>query len=662
MFRSVLVANRGEIACRIFRTAERLGLATVAVYSDADVRAKHVREAASAVHIGAGPAAESYLQAERIIAAAKQTGAEAIHPGYGFLSENPAFAEAVIAAGLVWIGPTPHAIRAMGLKDEAKRIAIDAGVPVLAGYQGDDQSATRLARAAKEVGFPVLIKAVAGGGGRGIREVRNADEFKTQLESAQREAKAAFGNDVVLIEKLVERPRHIEVQVFGDKHGNIVHLFERDCSLQRRRQKVIEEAPAPGMTDKVRAAMTAAAVKLASEVGYENAGTVEFIVDGTGPLREDGFWFLEMNTRLQVEHPVTEAITGLDLVEWQLRVAAGQELPKLQPEIAMIGHAIEARLCAEDPDENFRPSVGRLEVMALPSAPGVRVDSGFEAGDTISPLYDSMIAKLIVHASNRGDALAMAAAALEDACIAGVTTNAPFLAALMRDPIIRDGAMDVGLIGREPQRFQIRDRSNAAEHALAIAECLALGAVETAGPWGRNDGFRLNAEDETVIGFDRAGAHRALTVQRRPHLLEMRDGDKRVQVVAPFLQRGGAIALVTGNTTAGALRAFVQPARDGWRVFVGGQAFWFETFGSSAKHLAADAGDDVKAPLPGKIVGLNAKLGAAVKKGEALLVLEAMKMEHTLKAPRDGVIAALDAALGAQVKEGAVLVKLEAQA
>ena len=376
MFTSVLVANRGEIACRIFRTAKTMGMTTVAVYSDADATAKHVREANKAVRLGPPPATDSYLRGDLIIAAAKETGAQAIHPGYGFLSENPEFAEAVVAAGLIWIGPTPNAIRAMGLKDEAKRLAIAAGVPVLEGYQGEDQSEKRLLKAAKDIGFPVLIKAVAGGGGRGIREVTRAEDFKDQLASAQREAKAAFGNDVVLIERLVQRPRHIEVQVFGDKHANVVHLFERDCSLQRRRQKVIEEAPAPGMTDEVRAAMTTAAVKLAKAVSYENAGTVEFIVDGNGPLRPDGFWFLEMNTRLQVEHPVTEMITGQDLVEWQFRVAAGEQLPKRQDELSITGHAIEARICAEDPAEGFRPSVGRFEAMDS-WAGGERVDAGF---------------------------------------------------------------------------------------------------------------------------------------------------------------------------------------------------------------------------------------------------------------------------------------------
>jgi 3-methylcrotonyl-CoA carboxylase alpha subunit len=656
MFGSILVANRGEIACRIFATARRLGLRTVAVYSDADARAKHVRSADIAVPIGAAPAAESYLRGEAIIAAALATGAEAIHPGYGFLSENPDFAEAVTAAGLIWIGPTPGAIRAMGLKDEAKRIAIAAGVPVLAGYQGEDQSEKRLLKAAREIGFPVLIKAVAGGGGRGIREVHCAEAFKDQLDSAQREAKAAFGNDGVLIEKLVERPRHIEVQVFGDKHGNVVHLFERDCSLQRRRQKVIEEAPAPGMSEAVRAAMTGAAVKLAAAVGYENAGTVEFIVDGAGPLREDGFWFLEMNTRLQVEHPVTEAITGLDLVEWQLRVAAGEELPLLQPQIAMIGHAVEARLCAEDPDEDFRPSVGRLDVIRLPAAPDVRSDCGFDASDTVSPFYDSMVAKIIVHQPTRAAALAALARALDDVCVAGVATNAGFLQALARDADMQAGVMDVGLIGREIGRFTGLDRRAEAELALAIGESLALGALPAPTPWARNDGFRLNAAPVTAISFDAAGAHRALSVARTPFAMDVAG----VRVSAPWLHSSDSLALVTGQSPQGPLRAWLEPMRDGWRVFVGGRCYAFETFGSSAEHHGVEGGDEIKAPLPGKVVSVTASAGQAVKKGDALLVLEAMKMEHTLKSPRDGVIGAVHAAAGAQVKEGVVLVALEA--
>ncbi|TPW07010.1 MAG: mccA [Alphaproteobacteria bacterium] len=416
-FTSLLVANRGEIACRIFRTARAMGMRTIAVYSDADAKAKHVREADEAVHIGASAASESYLRGDKVLAAAKAADATAIHPGYGFLSENPEFAEAVVAAGLIWVGPTPASIRAMGLKDEAKRIAIAAGVPVLSGYQGEDQSEKRLLDEAKAIGFPVLIKAVAGGGGRGIREVKAAKEFKDQLVSAQREAKAAFGDERVLIEKLVERPRHIEVQVFGDKHGGLVHLYERDCSLQRRRQKVIEEAPAPGMTDEVRAAMTEAALKVARAVDYENAGTVEFIVDGNGPLRPDGFWFLEMNTRLQVEHPVTEAVTGLDLVEWQLRVAAGEKLPKPQGDILLDGHAMEARICAEDPAEGFRPSVGRLVHCEWPrfarmergeadpdDAYWTFVDAGFEEGDTIPSSYDSLLAKLVAFSRTGGAA------------------------------------------------------------------------------------------------------------------------------------------------------------------------------------------------------------------------------------------------------------------
>ena len=430
----LLVANRGEIACRIFATCRDLGIATVAVYSDADARAKHVREADEAVHIGPAPAPESYLKVEAILAAAKETGANAIHPGYGFLSENADFAEAVVKAGLIWVGPPASAIRSMGPKDEAKRIAEEAGVPVLPGYRGEAQDAKTLTEAAKEIGFPLLIKAVAGGGGRGIRLVTKASELAAELESAVREAESSFGDGRVMLEKLVEQPRHIEVQVFGDSHGNAVHLYERDCSLQRRRQKVIEEAPAPGMPEDVRKAMTDAAVALAKAVKYEGAGTVEFIVDGSRPLALDTFWFLEMNTRLQVEHPVTEMITGQDLVEWQLRVASGELLPLHQQDIPLHGHAIEARICAEDPAEGFRPGAGLiLEFGLMEPVDGetVRWDAGFETGDRVPSNYDSMIAKLIVHEGNRHAACERLITTLSHLQLAGVPSNALFLPSMM---------------------------------------------------------------------------------------------------------------------------------------------------------------------------------------------------------------------------------------
>lgn len=658
MFHSVLVANRGEIACRIFRTARAMGIKTVAVFSTADAKAKHVREADVAVSIGAAPAGESYLRGEKIIAAAIESGVQAIHPGYGFLSENPEFAEAVMKAGLIWIGPTPAAIRAMGLKDEAKRIAIAASVPVLAGYQGEDQSEKRLLKAAKEIGFPVLIKAVAGGGGRGIREVKSADEFKAQLDSAQREAKAAFGNEVVLIEKLVERPRHIEVQVFGDKHGNIVHLYERDCSLQRRRQKVIEEAPAPGMTEEVRAAMTDAAVKLARAVDYENAGTVEFIVDGNGPLREDGFWFLEMNTRLQVEHPVTEAITGLDLVEWQFRVAAGEELPLRQKDIAIHGHAIEARICAEDPREGFRPSVGRLEHCRWPQQLrvdvdyhyAIRVDCGFDEGDVIPSAYDSMIGKVIAWSRDdaasdsaeldRAGALQLLREKVAELEIFGCVTNAHFLVRCMdEEGAFARGAAHVGLIGEQLDTL-IDTRASRDRAFAALISGRQWGRRKEGSVWSQPDGWRLNAPSRVEWRLECDG----VPIEAREDAGEFLVDGRRVEPNERFARR--SLTIMRGADAI---------------VFAEGAAFRFSPLGASAEHQGLEAGDEIKAPLPGKIAAITAKPGARVKKGDVLVTLEAMKMEHGLKAPRDGVIAEIAATEGEQVKEGALLVRLEGE-
>jgi 3-methylcrotonyl-CoA carboxylase alpha subunit len=649
LFPSLLVANRGEIACRIFRTARAMGIRTIAVYSDADSKAKHVREADEAVHIGTAPASESYLRGDKVLAAAKAAGAAAIHPGYGFLSENPEFAEAVVKAGLIWVGPTAAAIRAMGLKDEAKRIAIAAGVPVLSGYQGQDQSEKRLLDEAKAIGFPVLIKAVAGGGGRGIREVKAAKEFKDQLASAQREAKAAFGDERVLIEKLVERPRHIEVQVFGDKHGGLVHLFERDCSLQRRRQKVIEEAPAPGMTDEVRAAMTEAALKVARAVKYENAGTVEFIVDGNGPLRPDGFWFLEMNTRLQVEHPVTEAITGTDLVEWQLRVAAGERLPKAQAELAIDGHAVEARLCAEDPAEGFRPSVGRITHFEVPIS---RLDAGFDTADSIPSQYDSLIAKAIsTGAATREDARLSVREALAASEVAGVATNTGFLVRCLDHPDFIGGVLHTGLIADALPA--LTDRAGLRRIAgFALALWRLTEPVVAQSPWQSTDGFRLNGAAQRVWQFeDEAGLRVALTPQGAAWRATV-DGEAH-DVTAIRAGASTIIVVVDGHRHV----ARVDVA-DG-RVFVGGEHFVLAPAGASAEHFGVEAGDTVAAPLPGKIVAFATRVGATVKKGDALVTLEAMKMEHALKAPRDGVVAEVGAEEGAQVKEGAVLVRLE---
>lgn len=646
LFESLLVANRGEIACRIFRTARALGIRTIAVYSDADANAKHVREADEAVHIGAAPAAESYLRADAVLAAAKKTKASAVHPGYGFLSENPEFAEAVIKAGMLWVGPTPDAIRAMGLKDEAKRIAIAAGVPVLQGYQGEDQSEATLVAEAKKIGFPVLIKAVAGGGGRGIREVRNAKEFPEQLASAQREAQAAFGDARVLVEKRVERPRHVEVQIFGDKHGGLIHLYERDCSLQRRRQKVIEEAPAPGMTDKVRAAMTEAALKVARAVKYENAGTVEFIVDGNGPLRPDRFWFLEMNTRLQVEHPVTESITGLDLVEWQLKVAAGKNLPT-QKMIHLNGHAIESRICAEDPSEGFRPSVGKIRRLDFDGYS--RVDAGFEAGDTVPSAYDSLIAKEITHSSTREEAIHHAKVCLGRLHVEGITTNAAFLQRCLADEAFTSGALHTGIIAERIET--LADRAGSRKRAALCATAFVAAQTPERGTvWDTVDGWRLNAPPRREWRFEEGGA--VLTIE--PGAAPRVNGE-----TTDFHPEWIDDEEVQGDMDGLPFRAACRKSGARVTVMVAGESFTFAPPGADADHDAGGGGDEIKAPLPGKIVALAAKAGASVKKGDALVTLEAMKMEHALKAPRDGVIAEVSAAEGAQVKEGAVLVRLE---
>jgi acetyl/propionyl-CoA carboxylase alpha subunit len=652
---SLLVANRGEIAVRIFRTARAMGVKCIAVYSDADAKAKHVRDADVALRIGPPPAKESYLNSDAILRAAKESGAEAIHPGYGFLSENPDFAQAVIAAGLIWVGPTPAAIRAMGLKDEAKRIAEEAGVPVLPGYSGADQSEKVLREAAKEVGFPVLIKAVAGGGGRGIREVRNAGEFSAALASAKRESAAAFGDDRVLIEKFIARARHIEVQVFGDSHGNLVHLYERDCSLQRRRQKVIEEAPAPGMTDEVRAAMTDAALKLARAVNYENAGTVEFIVDATGPLRPNGFWFMEMNTRLQVEHPVTEAVTGLDLVEWQLRVASGEALPLKQEEIALNGHAIEARICAEDPMNDFAPSAGRVVTFEWPlwRPKGFRVDFGFDNDDRVPAEYDSLVAKAIALGSERP--VAALADELASVCVAGVRTNIAFLVRCLSEADFQRGAIHTNLIAEK-----IAGLIEAPSPAL-VAGCFALSELANesgGGPFSQLDGFRANgaprrqwwfatdrgAVDVCVEKGCRDGQWRVTSGSVSFGFERFRYVDAHFSVLIDGVRYSGDIrSLPTGETL----------------LSIAGHATIFRNAASDVESVATS--DVLTAPLPGKIVALNTAPGASVKRGDPLIVVEAMKMEHALKAPRDGVVAEIGAKEGEQVKQGQILVKLAAR-
>ena len=656
MFRKILIANRGEIACRVIRTARRMGVATVAVYSDADRAALHVEKADEAIRIGPAEAAKSYLNVAAIIEAAKASGAQAVHPGYGFLSENPEFVEAVEAAGLVFIGPSAKAIRAMGLKDAAKALMEKAGVPVVPGYHGEKQDAAFLAGEAMAIGYPVLIKARAGGGGKGMRRVDQPSDFAAALESARREGESSFGDGRVLVEKYMANPRHIEVQVFGDGHGNVVHLFERDCSLQRRHQKVIEEAPAPGMTEEMRVAMGAAAVRAAAAIGYSGAGTVEFIADVSEGLRQDRFYFMEMNTRLQVEHPVTEAITGLDLVEWQLRVAAGEPLPKRQEELAINGWAFEARLYAENPARDFLPATGRLSVFDGPA--GVRLDSGVRAGDVITPYYDPMIAKVVTHGSSRAEALAKLEAALEQCRVGGVTTNAGFLARLCRLPAFAAGDVDTGLIGRAGEGL-LAD-PGASEEVFALAGLSALGLLDPPAdpdPWGHIRGFRLWGEAARTVFLDHGGVEHAMRVV----LL----GENRFRVEHDGLSTEIGLLATDGQPLRLDLDGHTLPAtvhRDaaGITVFFRGHGHAF-TIAEEAGHHgeAAAGGDRLSAPMPGLVRIVSAEPGARVSKGDALVTMEAMKMELVLAAPRDGVVAAVPVAVGDQVAEGALLLQLE---
>ncbi|EAR51179.1 methylcrotonyl-CoA carboxylase, alpha subunit [Oceanicola granulosus HTCC2516] len=663
MFRKILIANRGEIACRVIATARRLGIATVAVYSDADAGARHVAMADEAVRLGPPPAAESYLRGDAIIAAARATGAEAIHPGYGFLSENAGFVEAVEAAGLVFIGPPAGAIRAMGLKDAAKALMEEAGVPVVPGYHGADQDPERLAAEAGRIGYPVLIKARAGGGGKGMRLVERPAEFAAALEGARREAQASFGDGACLIEKYVTRPRHIEIQVFGDAHGNVVHLFERDCSLQRRHQKVIEEAPAPDMPEAVRAAMGRAAVEAAKAIGYEGAGTVEFIVDGSGPLREDGFWFMEMNTRLQVEHPVSEAITGLDFVELQLRVAAGEPLPVRQEALAIDGWAFEARLYAEDVGRGFLPATGRLDHLAFPEArafaPGagaVRIDSGVRQGDEISPWYDPMIAKVIVHGPTRGAALAMLTRALEGCRITGSVTNLGFLARLSRHESFARGEVDTGLIARDLEALTGEPAEAPEDVALAALGALELLAPrEGRDPWDVLAGFRQWGVAEQVVRLGERDVRVALLGGGR-YRVEAGDGAVTLGLAAG---EGGAVRVEVDGRQFG---AEVVAGAGRVTVFRDGLSRSYELPDPLAGAAAEQAGGDaLVAPMPGLVRAILTTPGARVSRGEPLLVLEAMKMEHTLSAPRDGTVAELLAAEGEQVTDGSLLLALEAE-
>ena len=660
MFGKLLIANRGEIACRVMRTAHRLGIRTVAVYSDADRDAMHVAMAGEAWRLGPAPASQSYLDIERVLAAAAASGADAVHPGYGFLSENPAFAEACAAAGVVFVGPPVGAVRAMGLKDAAKRVMEEAGVPVIPGYHGEAQDDASLLAHARRIGFPVLVKAVAGGGGKGMRRADTEVGFKDALEGAQREARSIFGDDRVLIERCIERPRHIEIQVFADAHGNAVHLFERDCSLQRRHQKVIEESPAPGMCEGMRTAMGAAAVAAAQAIDYRGAGTVEFIADISDGLRVDQFWFMEMNTRLQVEHPVTEMVTGVDLVEWQLRVAADEPLPARQAELSMTGHAVEARIYAEDPQRGFLPATGTLAHLAVPpESRHVRIDSGVREGDAITPYYDPMIAKVIAQGDDRAMALDRLAGALRGFEIAGVTTNVPFLSRLVANSGFRAGDLDTGLIDRELDALLARDP--VPDPVLAAAAMHAAGALAE-----RADGAAWDDPWATLIGWRPwGGAKHLVHLEIDGDAVEatvrfMEDGGCRIEVgnvslAVKLIRRDGALVVL--DLSDRIVSARIVPADDELHVLYEGR-----TYSVSLPDRAVEDGDPgsalahVTAPLPGKVVKVAVRSGETVERGATLVVLEAMKMELSVDAPRDGIIDEVAVSEGDQLVEGAVLV------
>jgi 3-methylcrotonyl-CoA carboxylase alpha subunit len=674
MFTKILIANRGEIACRVAATAARLAIKTVAVYSDADAHAKHVAACDEAVHIGGSAPKDSYLRWERIIEAAQATGAQAIHPGYGFLSENEEFANACAAAGLVFIGPPASAIQAMGLKAESKQLMEKAGVPLVPGYHGKDQDAALLQREADRIGYPVLIKASAGGGGKGMRAVDKAEDFAAALASCKREAINSFGDDAVLIEKYVQRPRHIEIQVFGDTQDNYVYLFERDCSVQRRHQKVLEEAPAPGMTPALRAQMGQAAVEAARAVNYVGAGTVEFIVEQPGGYEHPEamkFYFMEMNTRLQVEHPVTEAITGLDLVEWQLRVASGEPLPLRQDQLQIHGHAIEARICAENPDNNFLPATGSLQVYGLPphvsftrAERGVRVDSGVREGDAISPFYDSMVAKLIVHGATREEALARLDAALAQTHIVGLATNVQFLRHVSTSASFAAAQLDTALIPREASALFHQDKVGLPMAAAAlIAYTLQTGERQAAqpdargwqDPWAQSDGWKSHGAQVRSFSIEYAGeSHTALLRTMRGGALELTVDGRAFPM--QWSAQGQALDVRIGEQ-----RSLVN-------VYANGPVAHVFTARGATQIVAIDAlahagdaqseGGRLTAPMPGKVVSFAVKAGDVVKKGQALAVMEAMKMEHTIAAPADGTVDELLFAPGDQVTEGSELLRM----
>jgi 3-methylcrotonyl-CoA carboxylase alpha subunit len=678
MFTKILIANRGEIACRVAATARRMGIRTVAVYSEADAGARHVAVCDEAVLIGPAAAKDSYLRGDRIIEVAKRTGAQAIHPGYGFLSENAEFAEACAQAGLVFIGPPGQSMRAMGSKSAAKQLMEQAGVPLVPGYHGDDQDPELLQAEANRIGYPVLLKASAGGGGKGMRVVERSEDFQSALASCKREAISSFGDAKVLIEKYLQRPRHIEIQVFADTHGNCVYLHERDCSVQRRHQKVLEEAPAPGMTMERRAAMGEAAVAAARAVGYVGAGTVEFIANQDG-----SFYFMEMNTRLQVEHPVTEMITGTDLVEWQLRVAAGQPLPKQQHELGINGHAIEARVYAENPEKGFLPSIGTLRFMDVPAhvafelgggagiPADVRIDSGVREGDAISPFYDPMIAKLIVWGADRAQALARMAQALSEFHIVGLATNIAFLKRLVEGDAFAKADLDTGLIERNSATL-FPPATPAPLAALALATVALLDAEQSlprsanpADPWTRTHGWRMNGNYRRELSFTDeytdtpGGKAYALGVAYHANdwTIDL-DGAKHALALVSSKDARYTIRL-DGHALQGTVR------RDGelLHVFSGGLHYalaWADPLAHAGEHETA--GGRLTAPMPGKVVAVIAASGQQVKKGEPLVIMEAMKMEHTISAPSDGLVEEVLYQVGDQVADGAPLLAFKAAA
>ena len=654
MFKKILIANRGEIACRVMRTCKRLGIKTVAVYSDADRHALHVQMADEAVHIGPARAAESYLDAGRILAVAKATGAEAVHPGYGFLSENEDFAKDCAKAGIVFIGPTPEAIEFMGSKSAAKALMEKAKVPVTPGYHGDKQDLKTLESEAARAGFPVLIKAVAGGGGKGMRIVRAAGEFKEALEGARREAKAAFGDDKVLIEKYIEQPRHIEFQVFGDSHGNVVHLFERECSLQRRFQKVLEETPSPFLDDAMRKKMGEAAVAAAKAVNYVNAGTIEFIVS---PDRS--FYFMEMNTRLQVEHPITEETTGVDLVEWQLHVAAGGKLPLTQDKIAQRGHAIEVRLYAENADKGFLPATGRIDALHISPAEAVRVDTGVRSGDEISIHYDPMIAKVTVRGKDRAQAVAELRAALARTAVFGLVTNLPLLRGIARHPDFAAGRFDTGFIERELKTLLTRPALSAPALAAAVADDLAAAnAAARDGPWSA-DGWRLGGgHGVRLVARDSAGNEHPLGVTGTAADFTLEFAGASHPVIAQHLGSSAWTVTVDGTVHAAEVLSYGTEIQ----VALGSEAHNFSLTSPYAPKAGrvADEATHPLSPMPGRVVAVHVKAGDKVVPGQALMVLEGMKMEYTVKAAVTGVIEKVLFAEGAMVDADAPLMHIKA--